>query len=233
MGKILLVLLSFFVIMALPATSLAQEDVMTTTEDTADTSTNTTRTLPRNVRAADPRLQAQAQTMEAKNAMAQQMSEARMEFKEKVQEVSDEAKQAVLERIVNTINENNLSKTMRMSERLDRLNEILSRISEMAAGLDEQGINVTTLNTQITRATSAIEDAKEAVTAQMEKEYIIDITTEQALRTNARSTIREYIADIKAVFQEVLAAHRAVVLASTTAKGLNETASTNEEEVLE
>lgn len=234
MSKILLVLLSFFVIAAFPANSFAQEDVITMSEDVTNTPTsNTTRTLPNNPRTPGSRIQTQAQTMEAKNVITQQISEARMEFKEKLQEISDKAKQAVLERIVNKINENNAFKTKQLSERLDRLTEILSKISKMAADLEEQGAVVTTLNNQITKANSAIEDAKESVATQMEKEYIIDITTEQALRTNARSTIQKYVADMKAVLQDVLIAHRAVVQASSTAKALSETISNNKEEVLE
>lgn len=206
MRNILVVLLSFFVIALFPLSVHAQ--------DTAGTST------PTPAKTTNPRVQAKDAMQEAKDEMMEKTSEARDAFKERIKEIQDAAKQTILEKIVDRINSNNQNKTMKMSERLERLTSILTKVSEMATDLAENDVNVTTLNRLITAANTAIETAKESVSEQMEKEYLVDITTDSALRTNARATIQEYITDIKAVFQDVVAAHRAVVQAFSTAKSL-------------
>lgn len=214
MSKIFLVLLSFFVIVLLPANSFAVEDT------SAETETSVTTADKPAVRPAVLKTNASDKLMQAKDAMKDKMTDARDAFKEKLQGIKDTRKQNILENLDTRINESNDKKTGQMSERLERLTSILAKVSEMAATLQADGKSVTALNSLITAANTAIEDAKTAVAEQASKDYTIDISDETTLKTDARETISQYLTDIKAVFSKVLAAHRAVVKAFSSAKTL-------------
>lgn len=215
MGKSLLVLLSFFVIALLPATSFAVEN------DTTATETDTVTTADKPVeRPAVLKSNASEKVMQVKDAMKEKIADARSAFKEKLQGIKDIRKQNILENLYTRINESNSKKTTQMGERLERLTSILAKVSEMATTLQSEGKSVASLNSLITAANTAIESAKTAVAEQAAKDYTIDISDETTLKTNAREAIKQYLTDIKATFNKVLLAHRAVVKAFSSARTL-------------
>lgn len=235
MRKILLVLISFFVIAALPVTIHAQD---TTTDTTATTVTDTPTATSTNVKMplrtsktdiqtlmgdkiSDAKMSMKEKIMQAKDEMKDKVEAARTAFKEKLQTIKDGNKQQILENLYTKINERNQTRTTNMSERLDRLASILTKISENATTLKSQGKDTANLNSLITAATTAVESAKTAVSNQAAKDYTIDITTDSALKTNAKSAIKEYTTDIKSAFDQVLAAHKAVLKAFEEAKSLS------------
>ncbi len=212
MSKIFLVLLSFFVIALLPANSFAVDDTSTETETAVTTADKSS------VRPAVLKTNATDKAMQAKDVMKNKKTDERSAFKEKLQGIKDTRKQNILENLDTRINESNAKRTSQMSERLERLTAILAKVSEMATALQADDKDVTALNSLITDANTAIESAKTAVSEQAEKDYTLDITDETNLKTDARETIKQYITDIKEVFNKILSAHRAVVKAFSSAK---------------
>jgi vacuolar-type H+-ATPase subunit E/Vma4 len=130
----------------------------------------------------------------------------REEFKLKLAAIKDERKKMVVERVASQAAQINLRKIDQMMEVLNRLTEVLGRIEEKKGTLGVGG----NLGTLITTARSAIESAKTAVIAQAQKEYVISITTEGALRTTVGQTISQLEADLRLTREKVIAARKAV-----------------------
>ena len=91
-----------------------------------------------------------------------------------------------------------------MSQRIERLNAILNKISTRAAALKAEGKSTTSLEASIDAAQEAVDAAKLSVDAQAAKDYVVSVTTEDALKTNASTTVKQFMSDIKAVHKEVV-----------------------------
>ncbi len=197
MRKTVLIAASIFVLSATPAFGIYREGevqptpkdgemmLMSTTAEEGESEDTTTTTT-----ATD--------RMEAKSTMKAAMSEARTAFKEKMQGIKDAKKLKIVEGLDTRINEMNKKKTTWMTERLTRLSSILSKFTTTGDPDD------------VVDATAAIEAAKTAVTAQAAKDYVLEVTTETALKTNARALIKEFITDMKAVNEKIRLATVAV-----------------------
>jgi hypothetical protein len=149
--------------------------------------------------------------VEVKNAMRTQLADARTAFKEKLAAIKDVKKQTIAENLDSRINAINKKRTDEMSLRLDRLSSILSKISTKGAALKAQGKNTGTLDAKITAAQAQLDAAKQAVTDQAAKDYVLVITTDPGLKNAASTLIRQFMTDIKAVHSKVVAAQLSVV----------------------
>lgn len=220
MRKNLMVLLSFLVFGAYPSFAFAQEAVTTNTALQATDETPVAYT-PHEIKAMPLTATEQTTTAlhqelkETKETLHTQMKEARSDFKQKLSAIKDQRKQAIMTKLDNRINTINKNRTDKMSKRLERLDSILGKISTDEATLKLQGTNTTLLHNDIVLAQTALTSAKQAVTDQAAKDYVMDVTTDDALKTSASTTIQQYIADMKVVYQKVVAAQSTVVKAHT------------------
>ncbi len=208
MRRYLLALTSVALIATSPAALFAQENDVTTTS-IAEETTTVTKTPARTQFKEAVGLRNQT-IADAKEAMQDKMSEARDAFKQKISEFKDKQKVTRLTNLDTKLNEINKRKTTQMSERLEKLTEILGRISTKGADLESQGENTTTLNTSITSAQTAIDTAKTKVDEQAAKDYVVDVTTETALRANASATLKQFRTDLTATHKSVVDAQVAV-----------------------
>lgn len=215
MSKYLLIVFSFVLAAAIPASALAQKSMDTMEATTMEaTETNAVAQPPAQTRPlnttqpANARTLVQERTNEARSTAQERVSAAREAFREKMATITDQQKLNRLTNLDTKLNEINQRRTAQLSERLERLTAILSRISSQEAALEEE--NTTTLMARITTAQNAIEDATDAVDAQAAKDYVVNITTETALRTNASTTVRQFATDIRSVHKEVVDAQDAV-----------------------
>jgi hypothetical protein len=217
MRKNLMVLLSFLVFGAYPSLAFAQEAVTTNTtlpatDETQITTSNTVRAIPL-VAPAKKATTARQELKDAKETMRETMVQARSDFKQKLSQIKDQRKQAIMTKLDNRINTINKNRTDKMTERIERLDSILGKISTDEATLKLQGTNTTLLHNDVTAAQTAIDAARQVVSDQAAKDYIMDVTTDDALKNAASTTIQEYITDMKAVYTKVVAAQSAVVKA--------------------
>ncbi len=163
---------------------------------------------------------------ETKTEMKDKMSAARDAFKEKLATIKDQTKQARLTNIDSRISEMNQKKTTEMAKHLERFSTVLSKISSRAASLKASGKVTTALDSDIASAQAAIDAAKAAILAQSAKDYVVNVTTEAALKGAASTAIKTFFTDIKAVYDKVIAAQKAVQKAYQTLNQLSNTAVT-------
>lgn len=139
--------------------------------------------------------------------------EKREEFKEKLQEIKNEKKRALVERIDTKISSVNTNRTTQMSTVLEKLNSILSRLIEKVNTAKTAGGNETTLaEVAITQAQSALSTAKASVASQASKQYDIQVSSEEGvLRTNVGSTVSQFEKDLRTTHKTVVDAKQALM----------------------
>ncbi len=216
MRKRLLVIFSVVIFGISPAFAFAEDSATTNTitSDTTVTATPTT-TKEKHADTLKVRPTLTSAMKDAKSEIHDKKEEARAEFKTKLAEIKDARKQSIVTNIDTRINTINKNRTDEMSKRLERLTTILTKISTKEATLSSEGKNTTTLKNDITAATAAINAAITAVSDQAAKDYVVTLTTDTALKTNVSTVIKQFMADIKAVFLKVVAAQTAVFKAHT------------------
>jgi hypothetical protein len=117
------------------------------------------------------------------------------EFKAKLQIIRDEKKKALVERIDAKLANVNLKHTDRFTQVLSNLQTLLDKISP---------------DVNILEAQAAIDAAQMAVENQAAKTYIITISTETALRSDAGAVTSQLRQDLVATHKLVVAAKQAV-----------------------
>ena len=214
MRKNLLLISSVILILATPTVAFA-EDTMVTTNATTDIVAPTETTTKPTARPLT------TSRMEAKDAMKEKMTDAKTEFKDKMTQareafkeklatIKDQKKQERVTNIDSRINEMNQKRTTEMAKHLERFGMVLSKISSRAATLKASGKVTTALDADIASAQTAIDAAKAAILAQAAKDYVVNVTTEIALKGAASTAIKGFFSDIKAVYEKVVAAQKAV-----------------------
>jgi len=233
MIKNLLVLLLIIISIVVVKPANAQEEIMrtqvveeATTLMADDDSTEPTQKPTRvanTMEAKQVKTTMQNTMTTAREEMQEKMSAAKEAFKTKLETIKDEKKKTTAATIDTRIADMNTKHTTNMSARLERLTQVLSNISTKEAALESEDKSTTAAKTSITVAQAAVDDAMTAVKAQMEKEYVINITTEAALRTAANTTIKQFLADLKAVRAKVVTAQSSVAKAHANVRQLMET----------
>ena len=152
--------------------------------------------------------------------------EEREAFEEKMKAMKDTRKQAILERLDERISNLNDRHTERLDAHVTRLTEILEKIKTKVETLKTDGEEVEAVETAIEEAEVAIEAARTLVDAQVEKEYVIEFTTESQIKAEATKVNTLFKTDIKALHESVKSAHKEVVdAAQALAKARNENVS--------
>lgn len=132
-------------------------------------------------------------SVSAKLGVREDIEVKRAAFKEKLAEIKDEKKQKIIEKLDTRFNEVNAKRTAQMTKHLDKMSEILGKV---------------TGDTSSARA--AIQTARDAVTVQAAKTYVITISTEANLKTDVGKVRSQLEADLRAVNELVIAARKAV-----------------------
>lgn len=132
----------------------------------------------------------------------------RAEFRQRITQIRDEKKKEILEHVSNQLTLINDQATKAMLNHLARLQALLDKIKARVPAVD------------ITSAQAKIDEAKTAVTAQADKEYVIEFTDESGLRVGASTAKTQFRADLKAVREKVRLARQAVVDVLKAAKTL-------------
>jgi hypothetical protein len=145
-----------------------------------------------------------------KNEIKQQ---ARRDFKSALNTIKDQKKKAIVENIDTKIAQINTLRTQQMLNRVNQLELVLTHIATKEAELSSQRKDTSLLKVDITNATEALDTAKQALTAQSQKDYVIDITTEEKLGPSVKDTLKQFRTDLKGVFADVVMAKEKIVTA--------------------
>lgn len=139
------------------------------------------------------RASASAERKEAKMELKEDIKARRETFKANLKKIKDEKKQKIVEKLDIRFNEVNAKRTAQMTKHLDKMSEILAKVVGDTAS-----------------ASSAIQVARDAVTAQAAKTYVITLTTEKNLKMDVGKVRSQLEADLRSVNELVIAARKAV-----------------------
>ncbi len=131
-------------------------------------------------------------------------------FKEKLAQIKDERKKALVEKLSERCQEINKKRTDTMTAMLTKFSTILENITNRAATAKTNGKDTTSVDTAVASAQTAITSAQTAVAAQAAGECVITINSESTLRTDVGAAISSLEKDMKVAYDAVLAARKAV-----------------------
>jgi hypothetical protein len=154
------------------------------------------------------------QIQKEKEQMQSLIKQEREEFKEKSKLIRDTQKQATLTRIDEKIAMINTKRTNSMNAHLTKLTTLLDKIASKAAMSKQQGYDTTIADKAIEDAYKQLESAKASVSAQSEKEYVIQIQDETNLKNTVGQTIKKLTEDLKATYQTIIRARQSVIEAA-------------------
>ncbi len=162
----------------------------------------------RKAEALEKRKEIQEQVQKRMEEAKELHAERREEFRMKLQEISDERKQEIVERIDERLAEMNERITGRLAEHLDRIMSIIDRIE--AKGADMEG-DTQQLDDAIDAARAAVEASQKAVEEQAGQEYVIELNEESTLGSDVRNVVLQFRNDIKATTETVKTARQKTV----------------------
>jgi len=196
------------------------------------TNTSTSSTVPKRAGFLqnNPNLASKAaeKRMDTKDTMASKAANLRMELKEKMasraaalkeklQAFKDKVKAQRVENINDRLITINQNRTDQMMSVLDRLTEFVDKIQNRIDNATGENLDKNPAKDALANAKVKIEAAKEAVTAQSEKDYTIALNTEATVKVDAQESRDTLHKDLKTVHDLVVEARKAVVEALTTA----------------
>ena len=228
MQKIIAILPILLLLVTTPV--LAQEEVDENTPTTTSTQILDSKKpvikdkiMERNETAMEKKENFKEKIMQKREGAIKANQERKDTFRTKLETITDEQKKTLLERIDTKITTLNTNRTTRATENITKLENVLARITELQTTLDSQGVNTASLTASITQAEEAISEAKLAIETQAGKEYIIQITTETALKSSVGTLLRTLNQDLTAMYKSVMTAKQEVINAAQEAKNLNST----------
>jgi hypothetical protein len=167
-------------------------------------------TTPTNPRRQELQQQLRETRTKAREEYKTQMQQLREQFKERLATITDKRKKQIIERIDGKISTVNERSTNRMETIITKLTALLNRVKEKAATAKQNGNDTATLDTAILNGENALASAAAAVSAQQEKEYVIQFKDEATAKSSVGAVLKQLHADLQAVNQTVLAARQAV-----------------------
>jgi len=145
----------------------------------------------------------------------------RDDFKTKVAGIKDAAKKQLASKIGDRLQETNTDATTKLADTLTKINNALTSITAKLAAVPA-GTDTTTLQADITAATTAVADAQVSVTAQTAMTYTLPTTTtDSTAKADFAKLTQQLRTDLQAVQTKVQAARQAVTKAYQDLVALN------------
>lgn len=148
------------------------------------------------------------------------------ELKVRFTEFKDKRKAALAEKINNSLNTVNDRQTAAMQKHLEKMEELLTKLEERVNNKAAEGKDISSASAAIARSAASIASAKSAVSAQADKDYAIAVSTESAVRIDAKEARDQLHTDLKAVRELVVEAKQslanAIRVAATTLGGIGD-----------
>ncbi len=138
------------------------------------------------------------------------------ELKSKLSLFKDKKKAVSVERINTNLAGINKRRTDHMLGQLDKMASISAKLQDMMSKA-KTSQDLSAVQTAITETNTAIAIAKTAVTTQAELDYTIKVSSESAVRTDAKAARDQLHKDLQAVQEKVVAARKALSAAISSA----------------
>jgi hypothetical protein len=159
-----------------------------------------------------------AGTREFMSALKTKMAAEREQFQNKLQLMRDERKKNIIIKLDAKIASISSRKTTQMTKTVSTLGTILGKIKTKAAAAKASGIDTTAVDAAIVNADKALASASAAIATQAANQYTINITTDDALKSNVGTTIKQFEQDMRTTFKSVKDAKQAVLAAARELK---------------
>ncbi len=194
--KISIFILSFFLLFA-PVANAQDSTSSASTPDGSITKEQRKDAInKRQAAQAEFREKVKTQREEAKKRFAGENEK----FSERLNNLNDEKKAAIIEKIGNRLTIMNTKYTDKLTNATARLEEILNKITEDTEAAKNEGKDTAETEAAIATATDSIETAKTAIVNQASKEYIPDISNTDNLGESVSETVQALKSDLKEVF---------------------------------
>ncbi|RJQ26029.1 hypothetical protein C4577_04340 [Candidatus Parcubacteria bacterium] len=156
------------------------------------------------------------EVMQKRQEAVEQVTQKRENFQVRVQEIQDQRKRELVERLDEKVSNMNQKRTDKMAVILDKLQSILDRINQRTDEVKSNGTDVSSVAEEITNAQMMIDEAKNVIADQVGKEYVFNLvsTDEEGVRNNVGTTITQFKADMTEAHKGVVAARQAVLKAA-------------------
>ncbi|HEY1074316.1 MAG TPA: hypothetical protein VGE59_01275, partial [Patescibacteria group bacterium] len=179
------------------STASPETEIMTTAVQTPILSEQ--RKVERVKRANEVKERAKAMVTELKEAQKTK----RLDMQEKISALKDTRKKTQAQKLTTQIAHVNDVLSKRQLTFISSLENILDSIEDRTDKTEYAGGNVSTVRAQLVVTRAALEAVKEKVLTQQEKEYVVDITTEDALGQAYRVTVHQLRDDHRALRTEL------------------------------
>lgn len=139
-------------------------------------------------------------------------------LKARLEAFKDKRKAQITERVNTTLGKINENQTNMMLKHLDKMLAILDKLEARVNEGKPDIKDPAAAKTAIASARAAIATATDAVKAQAEKDYTIQVTSESKVREDSQAVRRQLHTDLQAVRKQVIDAKRTVANAIRMAK---------------
>ncbi len=150
-------------------------------------------------------------SLEQKAAMREEYDAKREEFQKKLQDLRDQRKKLIVERVDKRLATINQNWAQRMNASILRLESLLKKFSDRSAKLKSEGNDTQAVDAAIVEAETAIQAAKDVIEMQEAKEYVADLTDEEKLRVTMGESMSNLRKDLKTAHDVVKAAKQKVI----------------------
>lgn len=152
-------------------------------------------------------------------AMKERIATREAALKARLDTFKDKRKAQVAERVNTNLNSINQKQTSQMQTHLDRMSELLTKLEERVNKPTPDIKDVTAAKAAIASSMASISLASDAVAAQAEKDYTINLTTESQVRVDAQAMRDQLRTDLTSTRSLVVEAKQSVANAVRVAKG--------------
>lgn len=136
--------------------------------------------------------------LQEKQAMQKQVLEQkRSQFQAQIKTIKDEQKQKILTRIEERLNEINIRLVEHLMTQVDKLQNYLNRLTTVAQALTEKDVKAGDIIAQIETIQDQLDSYKINLTAQVEKDYVPELTIEANLKQDVGESHQALRADFK------------------------------------
>lgn len=151
-------------------------------------------------------------------ATKEKMASREAALKEKLQAFRDKKKAEIAQRVNTNLNKINQNQTDQMQKHLDKMSALLDKLEARVNKASPDIKNPSLAKGANADARAAIASASSAVSAQAEKDYSLEVTTESRVKGEAQAKRDQLHKDLQAVRKQVIDAKQAVANAIRVAK---------------
>src|SRR5258708_2782224 len=157
--------------------------------------------------------QRQVQLGQKLQDMTQKLASREAALKLRLQQFKDQKKASKVSDFSSMLNKINQNRTDMMVKHLDLMGQILDKVDKRVTEASSSGQNTASASAVLVSARTAVTTARNAVIAQSQKDYTIDVSSESTARNDAKVVSDKLHADLLSTYKLVTAAKQAVISA--------------------